>query len=129
MSYLHHIPGRIRVRVAGVKHNPARASALKEWLQSLKGVERVDVNTLTGSVLIHYSATVTCGDRLIARMREREGISAGNAEPAPARRTPRGLKPAPRRLGIERVVARAILGCLAEAAIERSLMAIAAAVL
>jgi hypothetical protein len=124
MSYLHHIPGRIRVRTTGVKHNPVGAGALKEYLQSLKGVERVDVNTLTGSVLIYYRTAVTDGNRLIALMCERKWITTRYAQSAQA-----ALKPAPRPLGIERAFARAILGCLAEAAIERSLIAIAAAVL
>jgi hypothetical protein len=121
MSYLHHVPGRIRVRATGVKHNAPRADALKQWLESLKGVERVDVNTLTGSVLIHYTVAATDGTRLITLMRRRKWISPWHAEA--------GLTPALGPSGIERAAARAILGYLAKAAIEHSLIAIAAAVL
>src|SRR5580700_7624879 len=113
MNYLHHVPGRIRVRPAGVKHNSVRAGALKEWLESLKGVERVDVNTLTGSVLILYAPTATDGNKLIALMRRRKWIAPRHAEAG-------ALGPS----DMERAAARAILGYLAKAAIEHSLIAI-----
>ena len=51
MSYVHHIPGRIRIRTQALKGNPAEAAAQADWLRSLAGVEDVAVNPLTGSVL------------------------------------------------------------------------------
>ncbi len=112
MIYLHHIPGRIRVRSAAVKRNPARALAVARWLESLNGVETVNVNPLTGGILLYYNAGVADGEKLIAEMRRRNWIGAR-----------------PRRPSLERAVAKVVLKYALEAAVERSLFALAAAVL
>jgi len=52
---LHHIPGRLRIRVPEAKHNQALLEKLREALLSAPGVEAVDCNPLTGSMLIHYA--------------------------------------------------------------------------
>ncbi|MHC1728214.1 MAG: HMA2 domain-containing protein [Syntrophobacteraceae bacterium] len=52
--YLHHVPGRIRVRIPSIKYDYAQAEGLQEKLESLTGVTTVYANALTGSVLVNY---------------------------------------------------------------------------
>ncbi len=51
----HQLPGRIRIRVPEAKRRPALLENLRQVILSAPGVESVDYNSLTGSLLIHYS--------------------------------------------------------------------------
>jgi Heavy metal associated domain 2 len=51
---VHHIPGRIRIKLPDAKGNRALLEDLKAFISPLSGVRRVDVNPATGSVLVHY---------------------------------------------------------------------------
>jgi hypothetical protein len=53
---VHAIPGRVRLKVDGVKGNPDLAAALEERLLGVRGVQRVEVNARTGSVLLVYES-------------------------------------------------------------------------
>lgn len=53
---VHAIPGRVRLKVAGIKDNPGLAAALEERLLGAEGIHRVEVNPVTGSILLHYDA-------------------------------------------------------------------------
>lgn len=127
MNYTHHIPGRIRVRSSSVKGNRARAAALKHWLESLEPVHRVEVNPLTGSVLIHYRGAISDGASLISQMRDRTWIGQPREQPVPAG-LPVSLRS--RRVNaLEAEVARTVLKFAAQIAIERGVLALAAAIL
>jgi hypothetical protein len=54
VELLHAIPGRIRLRVHEVKGSPARAHEVEQQVAGLKLVRRVEVNPVTGSVLVVY---------------------------------------------------------------------------
>lgn len=54
VKYFHHVPGRLRTRLSRLKHNPARAAELQSALQGLQGVHEVQVNLVTGSLLVTY---------------------------------------------------------------------------
>ena len=75
----------------------------------------MDMNPVTGSVLIHYRAGAVNGTALIAELREGKWIAPpeGQSRPAP----------------LEHAVAKTLLKFAAEAAIERSVLALAAALL
>jgi hypothetical protein len=51
---LHLLPGRVRFRVPSLVDCSSRANDLGDRLRSLEGVERVEVNAVTGSLLIRY---------------------------------------------------------------------------
>ncbi len=128
MSYVHHIPGRIRVRSTLVKHNPACARMVENWIRSIEGVHGVVINPTTGSILIHYRSGAIDGDRLIAQMRDRKWITGSEAPQERSKIVKSlALKPAQRTVG--RVVAAAVLKYAAQAALERSVVALASAVL
>lgn len=52
--YLHHVPGRIRVKTPALKGLPLKANQLEGKLLSLPGVHSAGVNALTGSALVNY---------------------------------------------------------------------------
>jgi hypothetical protein len=51
----HHIPGRLRMRVAHARNNPKLLDGIAKSLKSLSGVRDIDVSPATGSLLLHYN--------------------------------------------------------------------------
>ena len=56
VKVVHALPGRVRLKVRELKDNPALAGAVQERLAGIRGVQLVDANSVTGSVLVVYSA-------------------------------------------------------------------------
>jgi hypothetical protein len=64
---VHASPGRIRLKIAGVKDNPALAGEIRRRLATAREVRHVETNPLTGSVLILYDAAgLTSPDSFLA---------------------------------------------------------------
>ena len=59
------IPGRVRVRHPALT-KPAVAAEARDRLLKMQGVTDIELNTETGSALIHYDAQVLSRDELIA---------------------------------------------------------------
>ncbi len=53
-SVVHHIPGRLRVRLPKSHRDPNVLRGLQEFVRGLGGVQHVEVNPVTGSILVHY---------------------------------------------------------------------------
>jgi hypothetical protein len=51
---VHHIPGRVRVKLPHAKGNRALLEHVKQSISPQPGVRQVEVNPATGSVLVHY---------------------------------------------------------------------------
>ena len=51
---VHHIPGRLRIRLPKAKGNPDLLARISQSLSPLSGVRQVSTNESTGSVVIHY---------------------------------------------------------------------------
>jgi Heavy metal associated domain 2 len=56
IQVVHAIPGRIRLKVAQVRKNPVLASEIQTRLATIHGIRQVEVNPLTGSILMLYEA-------------------------------------------------------------------------
>lgn len=54
LTFKHVMDGRIRLKISQVKKNPEEAKRVSLILDSLQGIQSVEVNELTGSVLIHF---------------------------------------------------------------------------
>lgn len=78
-TYIHHLPGRLRVRSQLVKKNQQRALSAAAWLRSLPGVSSADANTVTGSLTLRYDPDLTGGATLLAALREAGYIGATSA--------------------------------------------------
>ena len=54
MLYVHHVPGRLRVKVRHLKGNRDAGSRVCQYVHSLAGVTEAVSNPATGSVIVHY---------------------------------------------------------------------------
>ncbi|HEY9678761.1 MAG TPA: cation transporter [Drouetiella sp.] len=50
----HHLPHRTRIKVPNDHRDPGKMDAVKNQLQALPGVQAVEVNHRTGSVVVHH---------------------------------------------------------------------------
>jgi Heavy metal associated domain 2 len=54
LKVVHALPGRVRLRVAKVKGNPALARQAQGKLAKVPGIRQVEANPGTGSLLVHF---------------------------------------------------------------------------
>lgn len=53
----HQVPGRIRMKAASGKGNPALLGQIRESFRAIPGVKGVAINPTTGSLILHYDPT------------------------------------------------------------------------
>ncbi len=72
---VHHLPGRLRLRVSSVKGNPAALAKIADTLGSVDGVSATEVNPVTGGILVHYDPQLHDAiPSTIARVAESSGL-------------------------------------------------------
>jgi copper chaperone CopZ len=120
--YVHHVPGRLRIRAAALKRNEPQAKLAKERLQAIKGVTATEVSTVTGSIVIKYDASVVASTTLLESLKGLGYISASSAGIAAAT-----FAPPPRRLAEN--LTEKVVGKLAEKVLERSAHALIASLI
>lgn len=74
--YIHQTPGRLRVRIPGIKGVEAAGEAITKILRDLEGVRLASVNTITGSVIIQHDPDSSSGDDILERLAEHGLIDA-----------------------------------------------------
>jgi Heavy metal associated domain 2 len=52
--YLHHVPGRLRLKMRSLKNRADKAAQIRTLFAQLPGIEVVELNLLTGSMLVRY---------------------------------------------------------------------------
>lgn len=52
--YIHEVPGRLRVKIPGLKRNFDLADELRLLLREKQGINSLEVNALTGSIKINF---------------------------------------------------------------------------
>jgi hypothetical protein len=63
--YIHHVPGRLRVRFKSFHRQPLKTQAFIKQLKTLVGVQAVRVNPHAESITVHYNPSqITHGDLL-----------------------------------------------------------------
>jgi len=67
--YIHHVPGRLRVKTAAVKGSERNARRVREHFSRREGVQAVEANVVTGSVIVRYDAAAIGGEVLIGELR------------------------------------------------------------
>lgn len=67
--YVHHLPGRLRVKSQTLRRNEHEAAQVREYLDGLHGVTSAEVNTVTGSLLIKYDASLVGAQTLLNSLR------------------------------------------------------------
>jgi predicted DsbA family dithiol-disulfide isomerase len=67
--YIHHTPGRLRIKTPHVKRNLRRAEAVKNTLWPLRGIHSISISTLTGSVVVHYDLTSANSEEILQALK------------------------------------------------------------
>jgi hypothetical protein len=63
--YVHQVPGRLRVKVPLIRHQPAKCALVSVALSEHQGIQQVKVNHLTGSVVVHYDPAAIDENRIL----------------------------------------------------------------
>jgi allophanate hydrolase subunit 1 len=116
--YIHHVPGRLRVKSPGLKRNEPEAARAVARMQQVHGVVCAEANTVTGSLLIHYDTQRVAAQTLLDTLR-----SLGHVHPEQAD----GVHyQGP---GLGQKLSDAVVNKLVETVLERSATALVAALL
>ncbi len=52
--YLHHVPGRLRLKALSFRNSEDKAAEIRALCSQLPGISSIELNTLTGSLLVRY---------------------------------------------------------------------------
>lgn len=119
---IHHVPGRIRVRSSSIKRNDKEAQAVQDFLGTIRGVSAVSVSTVTGSITINHDAQMVSSTAILDALRQQhhfnwEVAAATNSTPSQSSAAKAG-----------EIFGKAVFGVLVEKVLERSAIALIAAI-
>ena len=129
--YVHHVPGRLRIKTLTLKRNEGQAREAKQLVGRIPGALSAEVNVVTGSIVVNYDKTAVQPEHIMATLREHgfvgeTGLTQGRSSPFPEP----GYQPyAPVTNTVVGRVGDTILNKLVETALERSALAVIAAIL
>jgi copper chaperone CopZ len=69
-TYIHDIPGRLRVKTPAIKGNDNAAAEVQRLLKIIEGIDSTAVNTTTGSVVINYNAKAVQSGKILDTLKE-----------------------------------------------------------
>jgi hypothetical protein len=75
---VHSIPGRTRLRADGIKGDVRALEAVQTALEDTQGVRNVQINALTGSILVEHDASI---EALLQQLEQRDVLELDNSEP------------------------------------------------
>jgi hypothetical protein len=82
IQVVHHVPGRLRVRVNPICSNSSAAASIESRLSTVHGIRTVTANPITGSVVVCYDAAQTSSESIIAALEEHSiGLVAHTSPP------------------------------------------------
>jgi len=76
-EYMHHVPGRLRIRVPALKGDADRAQRIAARVAARAGVVSARASAVTGSLVIHYDVRQASSEALLGGLRE-EGLIRAN---------------------------------------------------
>lgn len=68
--YIHHVPGRLRVRSSSFRCDPVSARLAEGELSAIDGVREVRVNPRAGSITVHYEPTRLTRAQILDRLEQ-----------------------------------------------------------
>lgn len=69
--YVHNVPGRLRVKSPTLKLVSSGEEDVSEFFNHLDGIRRVNVNSVTGSVVIHYDPGLVESAEILQVLKEK----------------------------------------------------------
>jgi hypothetical protein len=70
IEIVHALPGRVRLKIAGLKGDPALAGEAQTKLAGVPGIKAIEANSITGSLLILYNQEQLMSLDALARLSE-----------------------------------------------------------
>jgi hypothetical protein len=77
--YLHEVPGRLRIQIPALKRSPLRAQEVQDLLEDFSGIKSTSVNTVTGSVIVHYDPEIVNSGAILTILSREEYIDVARA--------------------------------------------------
>lgn len=91
---VHHVPGRIRFKVPGLRNDGDQLQTLSLALRAHEGVERVEIRAASNSLIVHYDPSRTRCHLLADTVNSRLSAQSGQTRiAAPSRRRSTGSRP------------------------------------
>jgi len=120
LEHVHLVPGRLRVKTPLFRRNGHMAADAQAKLGQIPGVSRIEVNTATGSLIIHYDDRKLGSTALWEELVELGYVPDGH-------RIPRSSQPAAASMGtsLTEALSRTLVNTIA----ERSAAALVRAIL
>lgn len=115
-QYIHHIPGRIRVRYKAFRCRPDIAGRAARKLLSTEGVQKVRINSHAGSITVNYDPAVLEQSRILAVL-EQVGCIGAPSQSAEGARL------------VCEMFGKALVGAVVKTAAERSARSIMGAII
>lgn len=75
---VHHVPGRLRAKIATLKHQKHQENKIRNLFDGVYGIDKVCVNTLTGSIVLYYDPEVLSVDQLLNILKYNKVIDANH---------------------------------------------------
>jgi hypothetical protein len=123
--YVHHVPGRIRIKTPHLKRNRSRAAEVQALLDAHEGIISREINILTGSVVIGYDKEITSAEQIMAAMKDNHHL----ANEARINKVASNGKTAHTVSTVGDNLAKVVVGFVVEKALERSATALIGALL
>lgn len=120
--YIHHVPGRLRIRTPKLKRDAGRAKAAEQLLQSIDGVISVRANEVTGSITLTYERDTVSSEEILRTL-----ALHGYYEPEAVRHADGQLHDMAARTGD--TLGKMLFGFVVKEAVERSAVALIGALL
>lgn len=120
--YYHHVPGRLRVRIPGLKGNTSLAGKVESCLRTFSGIEDLTINSVTGSVVIRYNRGATDSRRILLYLTDNGFIDLEKAVTSGQYMNKSAEK-------IGQTLGKAVFGAFVEKAFEKSALSLLAALI
>lgn len=117
--YIHHVPGRLRVKSPSLKRNEQHALQTKKHIDGVHGVLASEFNSVTGSLVIKYDTSLVGAHTLLDSLRDLGHVHPH--QPVPAAHSA-GMT-------VTQRISDTVVNKLVETVIERSATALIAAVI
>ncbi|MDK9719994.1 MAG: hypothetical protein OEL53_02305 [Rhodospirillales bacterium] len=118
MAYVvHHVPGRLRLRLPAERRNAQTAARYGDYLGDVDGVVSIDANNKAGSLIVQYDPKRTNGQELLARLEGAGLLTGRQAAPASA-----AASHAVNLLGA--AIGNALFGAVLRTGVEKSILSL-----
>jgi Heavy metal associated domain 2 len=127
--YLHHVPGRLRLKARSLKNSEERAAEMRALCRQLPGIKAIELNTLTGSLLVRYDKASVNSRQILGFLFTNGAItSIPEARPSVASKPFEGPVRARASDNVAEAVAKFLANLVIEKVLPRAAMALVSAV-